>query len=78
MNIKTNSQFDLDFEEIEKQISNLPVPQNFEQIYDFAKRYIRIFGFDVRAIEKIYLLGFIDGEIATKKDNDFYKKVNRN
>ena len=78
MDIKTNSQFDLDFEEIEKQISNLPVPQNFEKIYDFAKRYIRIFGFDVRAIEKIYLLGFIDGEMATKKVYEFFIKVNRN
>lgn len=74
MNIKTNSQLDLDFEEIEKQISNLPVPQNFEQIYDFAKRYIRMLGFDVRAIEKIYLMGFIDGEMAIKKEYNFLKK----
>lgn len=74
MNIKTNSQLDLDFEEIEKQISNLPVPQNFEQIYDFAKRYIRMLGFDVRAIEKIYLMGFFDGEMAIKKEYNFLKK----
>lgn len=66
MDIKTNSEFDLDFEDIEKQISNLPIPQNFERIYDLAIRYVNKFGLNSKMIEKVYLIGYING----KKDKE--------
>lgn len=72
MNIKTNTDFDLDFTEVEKQLINISNPKNFERIYDLAKRFIKKFGFDARAIESIYLLGYIDG----KRDNSS-KKSNK-
>lgn len=62
MDIKINSEFYLDFEEIEKQLSNIHISENFEYIYDFAKRYINKLGLNERTIEKIYLLGYIDGK----------------
>ncbi len=59
--LKTNSSFDEAFQEIDKRIHNLAAPDNFRFIYDCSIRFANQYGIGAQFIEKIYLLGFIDG-----------------
>lgn len=59
--LMTNPDLNESYFELQKEIYNLPTPQNFNCIYDFAKRFANQFGICPRFIEKIYLLGYIDG-----------------
>ncbi len=59
MNLIVNSDFDLDFKEVQKKLTNQSIAVDFEKVYDFAKRFINKYGICAKTIEKIYLLGYI-------------------
>jgi len=60
--IQTNNEYDNEFKIIQRELQTTLTPQNFLMIYDFAKRYINQFGLNACSIEKIYLLGYINGK----------------
>jgi hypothetical protein len=59
--LKTDPNLDHEFENMIKNTNDYPTPQNFSDIYDYSKRFINQYGIGPRSIEKIYLLGFIEG-----------------
>jgi hypothetical protein len=64
--LKTNPDLDDAFARVKGKLSNTPTPENFRDIYDFAKRLINQYGLGMRFIEKVYLLGYIDGVLRNK------------
>ena len=59
--LKTNSDLDKIFENTKNILNKFDTPDNFPIIYDSAKRFINQYGIGPRLIEKIYLLGYIEG-----------------
>ena len=60
--LKTDSQLDKAFKKIKKEIDQTPTPDDFSMIYDFARRFQNLYGFCPVYIEKLYLLGYINGK----------------
>lgn len=59
--IKTNSGFDDRFKEIEVTLDHFPIVSDFEFIYDASKRLINKHGLSITFIEKLYIIGLVNG-----------------
>lgn len=66
IDMEINKDFDSQFNEVHNMLKQMKNPDNFEIIYDFAKRIFNQYGFSSRAVEMIYLLGYIDKQKIKK------------
>lgn len=70
--LETAPDLDEPFTETQKRIDNITFPSNFDIVYDFAKRFINLYGIGPQFIEKVYLLGYIQRD---KKDSKQHIKL---
>jgi len=66
-NLKSNPEFDNQYYKIRIILENTSTPKKFDFIYDVAKRLINTYGIGVSFIEKIYVLGYINGKQSERK-----------
>ncbi len=62
MYLRTNTAFDKEYLKVNKELSRVPTPPNFMMITDLSNRFMNEYGLTLRFIEKLYLLGYIDGK----------------
>lgn len=60
MDLLVNSNYDSEYVSIQGILSQKSNSNSIERVYDLSKRFINKYGFSVRAIEMIYLLGQFD------------------
>lgn len=66
-NLTTNPLYFEQFQKLKIIINNSPTPEDLDFVYDAAKRLINENGVGITFVEKLYILGYIDGIRSERK-----------
>jgi hypothetical protein len=66
MQLKSNNDYDMEFKVLHNTLLQMETPDDFDIIFDFAKRLLNEYGFSVKFIKMIYLLGYLEKQKEEK------------